>query len=124
MEFSFDASLPEDYINEGSLRMEIYHRLGESTTFEEIDAILAELKDRFGPYPPQVLWLYHLTKLRLFASMHHFTLLKFENLTFTAERQTGKTLVKKTLALPKTKKPNELEKNIIDALTLAFRIRN
>ena len=48
--------------------MEIYHRLGEVTAFEEIDAILAELKDRFfGPYPPQVLWLYHLTRLRLFS---------------------------------------------------------
>ncbi len=31
MEFSFDACLPEDYINETSLRMEIYHRLGEAS---------------------------------------------------------------------------------------------
>ncbi len=123
MEFSYDASLPESYINETSLRMEIYHRLGEVTAFEEIDAILAELKDRFGPYPPQVLWLYHLTRLRLFASIHHFTLLKFENLTFTAERQSGKTPVKKTLALPKTKKPDELEKQITDSLTANFGLK-
>lgn len=124
MEFSFDASLPEEYINETSLRMEIYHRLGESVEMEEVDAILAELKDRFGPYPPQVLWLYHLTRLRLFASAHHFTLLKFENLTFTAERQSGKTLVKKTLALPRTKKPDEMEKQVIAALTEAFLIKH
>lgn len=122
MEFSYDASLPEEYINETSLRMEIYHRLGESITFEDVDAILAELKDRFGPYPPQVLWLYHLTRLRLFASTHHFTLLKFENLTFTAERQSGKTLVKKTMALPRTKKPDELEKQVIAALTEQFNL--
>ncbi len=123
MEFSFDASLPEAYINETSLRMEIYHRLGESISTDEVDAILAELKDRFGPYPPQVLWLYHLTRLRLFASSHHFTLLKFENVTFTAERQSGKTLVKKTLPLPKTKKPDELEKQVIAALIEGFGLK-
>ena len=104
--------------------MEIYHRLGEATTIEEADAILAELKDRFGPYPPQVLWLYHLTRLRLFASAHHFTLLKFENLTFIAERQSGKNLIKKTLVLPRTKKPDELEKQVIDALCENFGIKH
>jgi transcription-repair coupling factor (superfamily II helicase) len=123
MEFSFDASLPEEYINETSLRMEIYHRLGEAISLEDVDAILAELKDRFGPYPSQVLWLYHLTRLRLFASAHYFTLLKFENLTFTAERQSGKTLVKKTLPLPRTKKPDELEKQVISALTENFDLK-
>ena len=124
MEFSYDASLPETYINETSLRMEIYHRLGEAITTEDADAILSELKDRFGPYPPQVLWLYHLTRLRLFASAHHFTLLKFENVTFTAERQSGKNLIKKTLVLPRTKKPDELEKQVIDALCEDFGIKN
>ena len=123
MEFSFNASLPEEYINETSLRMEIYHRLGEAISPEEVDAILVELKDRFGPYPLQVLWLYHLTRLRLFASVHHFTLLKFENLTFTAERQSGKTLVKKTLPLPRTKKPDELEKQVIAVLTENFDLK-
>lgn len=123
MEFSFDACLPELYIQASSLRMEIYHRLGESSSFEEIDAILAELKDRFGPIPPQVLWLYHLTRLRLFASTHHFTLLKFDNVTFTAERQAGKALVKKTLPLPKTKNAEELEKQVIAILMESFSIR-
>ncbi len=123
MEFPFDASLPESYINETSLRMEIYHRLGETTLIEEIDAILSELKDRFGPCPPQVLWLYHLTRLRLFASTHHFTLLKFENITFTAERQSRKELVKKTLPYTKTKKPAELESQVTASLTEAFHLK-
>jgi len=121
MEFSFDASLPEEYINESSLRMEIYHRLGEAMTTQEIDAILDELKDRFGPCPLQVTWLYHLTRLRLFASTHHFLLLKFENLTFTAEQQSGKTRVKKVLALPRTKKPEEWEKQVTTLLTENFK---
>ncbi len=123
MEFSYPASLPETYINEGSLRMEIYHRLGESSTFEEIDAILAELNDRFGPYPPEVLWLYHLTRLRLFASLNQFSLLKFETITFTAERQHGKETVKKVLQLPRTKKPDLLEKEVRDLLHANFKLK-
>jgi transcription-repair coupling factor (superfamily II helicase) len=123
MEFSFDANLPEDYINETSLRMEIYHRLGEAIDKSAVDEILSELKDRFGPCPPQVLWLYHLTRLRIFASAHHFTLLKFDNLTFTAERQTGKTRVKKTLVLPRTNKPNLMEVEVISALVEEFNLR-
>jgi transcription-repair coupling factor (superfamily II helicase) len=123
MEFTFDANLPEEYINETSLRMEIYHRLGEATCLEEVDAILFELKDRFGPCPPQALWLYHLTRLRIVASTHQFTLLKFENFTFTAQRQSGKTLVTKTMPLPKTKQPGAMEREVIAALSQSFGLR-
>ena len=124
MEFAFEALLPEDYINGSSLRMEIYHSLGEAAAPEEVDAILSELKDRFGPYPPQVLWLYHLTRLRLFGSKHHFTLLKLETLTFTAERQTKDKPLKKVLPLPRTKKPAELEAQVINLLKEHFGLRS
>lgn len=120
LEFPFNASLPEIYINESTLRMEIYHRLGEASSLTEIDTILEELKDRFGPCPQEVLWLYHLTRLRLFASIHHFTLLKMENYTFTAERQRGKILEKKTLPLPKTKDPKQFEPALTQLLTEHF----
>lgn len=120
MEFPYNASLPDTYINETSLRMEIYHRLGETTREEEVDDILLELKDRFGPYPEEVRWLYHLTRLRLFASKHHFQLLKIDKVTFTAERQRGKVQVKKTLPLPRLKQPKELEQAIKDSLTQHF----
>jgi transcription-repair coupling factor (superfamily II helicase) len=118
IECAYDASLPEIYIGESSLRMEIYHRLGEATTTDEVDAILAELKDRFGPPPPQVLWLHHLTRLRTFALHHQFTFLKFDTYTFTAE-QKG---VKKTLPLPRTKKPDEWETAVVTALKGNFKI--
>lgn len=116
MEFSYDARLPEEYVNETSLRLEIYHRLGEASTFDEVDAILAELKDRFGPPPPSVIWLYHLTRIRIFASQRYFTLLKFESYTFTAELQKGKVSLKKTLPLPRTKNPADLEKEVLRLL--------
>jgi transcription-repair coupling factor (superfamily II helicase) len=116
LEFNYDAAIPEEYIGETSLRMEIYHRLGEVNTFEGVDDILNELKDRFGPPPPQVIWLYHLTRIRTFATLHQFTLVKFENFTIIAERKG----VKKTLANPKTKKLSEWEALVIEGLKKSF----
>ena len=121
LEFPFDARLPETYINEFSLRMELYHRLGEASTYPEIDELLAEIQDRFGPPPPPVLWLYRLTRLRAFAAANHFTLLKFNGLTFFAEQQKGKLIEKKTVLLPKKiQTPETLETHVIEALRKSF----
>ncbi len=116
IEFPYNASLPDTYINESSLRMELYHRFGEAGTNEELDALLTELKDRFGPYPEPVLWLYHLTRLRLFASSHHFTLIKCTQRTLDVERQVGKITVKKSFPMPKVKHPAEWESEVIKLL--------
>lgn len=116
MEFSIDAKLPDDYINESSLRMEIYHRLGEASSFEEVDAALSEMKDRFGPPPPSVVWLCHLTRIRLFAAQRGVSFIKIDKLTMTFEKQKGKVSHKKTVSLPQTKKPEEFEKGILELL--------
>lgn len=120
MEFNYDARLPDEYINETSLRMELYHRLGEATSFGDVDEILKEIKDRFGPPPPQVLWLYHLTRLQVFASQHQITLLKFETHTFRMEQKQGTQQTKKTFPLPRFKQPEDLEKHV---LFLCLKIR-
>jgi transcription-repair coupling factor (superfamily II helicase) len=125
MEFPFDARLPEDYINEFSLRMELYHRLGAAATFSEIDELLAEMKDRFGPPPPPVLWLYHLSRVRAFAAANHFTLLKFNTVSFQADQQKGKLIDKKTLLLAKkVQTPETLEAHVIEELKKNFVCEN
>ena len=45
-------SIPDDYIGEVSLRLEIYRRLADAA--EDPAALLAELRDRFGPPPEPV----------------------------------------------------------------------
>ncbi|MBS0625633.1 MAG: transcription-repair coupling factor [Verrucomicrobia bacterium] len=123
MEFSYDARLPETYIEEVSLRMEIYYRLGDASTFEEIDELLVEMNDRFGPPPPQVMWLYHLTRVRAFAAQHHFSLLKFGTLSFIAEQQLGKETRSQTLLLPKKfQNPKDLEVHVIAQIKKQFNI--
>jgi transcription-repair coupling factor (superfamily II helicase) len=118
LDFSFDARIPEAYIPEVSLRMEFYYRFGDASSPAEIDDLLAELQDRFGAPPEPLFWLYHLARLRVFASERQFTLLKFQNLTLLAERQTGKETKQHTLLLPKKVQasPKELESFVVEGL--------
>ncbi len=116
MEFSYDARLPEEYIPETSLRMEIYHRFGDARSFEEVNALVEELQDRFGPCPPQVLWLKALTRIKIFAAQRRVTLLKFDRMTLTVEQEKGKASTKYTAALPPAKKPEQLEEDVIKIL--------
>jgi transcription-repair coupling factor (superfamily II helicase) len=112
MEFPYDARLPEDYIHETSLRLEIYHRLGETATLEEVDALFDELKDRFGKPPEPVVWLYHLSRIRTLAAQKRFILLKFNSHTLETERQTPKGTEKQIFSLKPFKSPADLEKQV------------
>lgn len=111
-----DARLPEDYVNEVSLRMEIYQRLGEALTFEDVDLIWDELKDRFGPPPEPAIALYHLSRLRVYAALNGFTLVKLEKLSLYLEQHKGKQTRSKRLLLGKFKNAQELEIKIIKAM--------
>jgi transcription-repair coupling factor (superfamily II helicase) len=55
--------LPEGYVRDLPVRLGLYRRIGALQTEAEIEAMAAELADRFGPLPPeaetllQVVWL-------------------------------------------------------------------
>lgn len=118
IEIPVDARLPENYINETSLRMEIYQRLGEALSWEEVDAIWEEIQDRFGAPPEPAVWLYSLTRIRVYASFHGFTLIKQDKLSLTIEKPQGKnkdSIVRKVI-LPKATSPKDLECRIIAEL--------
>jgi len=46
-----DAYLPAGYIRDSRQRIEAYRRLNEAASTEELDQLLAEWRDRFGPVP-------------------------------------------------------------------------
>jgi transcription-repair coupling factor (superfamily II helicase) len=46
--------IPEHYVPDLQLRMQLYRRLGDLTDAREIDSAGAELIDRFGPLPEEV----------------------------------------------------------------------
>lgn len=116
IEFLADARIPDDYIDDWHLRMAIYQRFGEASSLEEVDDIWAEIKDRFGPAPQSALWLYHLTRVRVFASQRGYTLIKQEKFTIAIERQQGKEKILKKIPAPKEKTAEGLEKALFAIL--------
>jgi len=64
IELPVDAHLPHDYIGSERLRLEIYKRLAEVRSDEDVDAIEEELKDRYGDPPIVVVSLLLVARFR------------------------------------------------------------
>ena len=67
IELPVDAHLPTDYIESERLRLEMYKRLAEVRAEADIKAVDAELHDRYGAPPPEVLNLIEVARFRLLA---------------------------------------------------------
>lgn len=116
VEFMVDARLPEDYVNETSLRMEIYQRLGDAVSWEEVDAIWEEIQDRFGSAPEPAQWLYYFSRVRVFAALHNFSLVKYDRVSLSVERTEKQKMVAKKFLTGPLKKPQDVETKVIVAL--------
>ncbi len=68
VDFKVDAYLPDNYVQDSRLRMEIYKRIADLTTDAERSDIVDELIDRFGELPPVVETLLDIAQLRMNAS--------------------------------------------------------
>jgi transcription-repair coupling factor (superfamily II helicase) len=54
IEFPADAFLPESYIEDPALRIQLYQRIARAKELSEIDGMGVEFRDRFGPLPEPV----------------------------------------------------------------------
>jgi transcription-repair coupling factor (superfamily II helicase) len=64
LEIPLDAYLPNDYVSREDLRIEAYRRLAVVTTQTEVDDIVAEWSDRYGPPPEPAQALIRVARLR------------------------------------------------------------
>lgn len=67
LHFKIPALLPEDYVPDPPVRLELYRRLASLEGEEEVDPIQEELHDRFGPPPPEVENLLELSAIKCLA---------------------------------------------------------
>jgi transcription-repair coupling factor (superfamily II helicase) len=64
IELPVDAHLPHDYIPSERLRLEMYKRLAEVRSDDDVDLLLEELKDRYGAPPDEVTSLLLVARFR------------------------------------------------------------
>ncbi len=64
VDLQLPALLPEDYIPDVHLRLQLYKRMAGAADNERLDDLQAEMIDRFGPLPPQAKTLFLVHRLR------------------------------------------------------------
>ena len=64
IELPIDAHLPHEYVPSERLRLEMYKRLAEVRSDEDVDQLQAELEDRYGNPPEEVVSLLFVARFR------------------------------------------------------------
>ncbi|MCO6451337.1 MAG: transcription-repair coupling factor [Caldilineales bacterium] len=67
LDLPLNAGLPNSYVSDERLRLQLYRRIASLNTSGEIDEMSKELKDRFGPPPPEVAHLLYQVKVKILA---------------------------------------------------------
>jgi transcription-repair coupling factor (superfamily II helicase) len=68
VDLPWKAYLPRDYVPGQKLRIEVYRRLGRIRRAERLADFQKEMRDRFGPIPHPVEWLFRQAEIRLLAT--------------------------------------------------------
>jgi transcription-repair coupling factor (superfamily II helicase) len=69
IEMKASALIPEEYVADVTLRLSLYRRISSLKTEEELVGLEAELGDRFGSPPREVINLLRIMKLKMFARL-------------------------------------------------------
>jgi transcription-repair coupling factor (superfamily II helicase) len=67
LDLNLPARIPEGYVPETALRLQLYRRLARLTELGAVDDIAQELADRFGPIPEQVQNLFYIVRVKILA---------------------------------------------------------
>ena len=65
------VTIPETYIADLTLRLQLYRRLSTLETDRDIEAFAAEMIDRFGPVPPEVEQLLEIVAIKALCRRAH-----------------------------------------------------
>ncbi len=65
------VTIPEDYVPDLTLRLQLYRRLSTLETDQDIESFAAEMIDRFGPIPPEVEQLFEIVAIKAMCRRAH-----------------------------------------------------
>jgi transcription-repair coupling factor (superfamily II helicase) len=65
------VTIPEEYVPDLTLRLQLYRRLSTLETDEDIESFAAEMIDRFGPIPPEVEQLFEIVAIKAMCRRAH-----------------------------------------------------
>jgi len=65
LELEYSGFIPDDYIGQQAVKMEIYKKIASILTQDDLDLLYRELEDRFGPVPEEASSLLALAEIRV-----------------------------------------------------------
>ena len=65
LELEYTGFIPDSYIHDAQTKMELYKKIAAIGSQNELDAVYAEMYDRFGPIPDEANSLLNLAKIRI-----------------------------------------------------------
>ncbi len=71
-----DANIPENYVKNEYLKLDLYKRISKIENQEEADAIIEEVKDRFGQVPKEFIRLLNVACIKALAHQAYITEIK------------------------------------------------
>jgi transcription-repair coupling factor (superfamily II helicase) len=115
------AHLPDGYVGDDAVKLEVYRRLARVERPGEIAAVREELRDRFGPLPPEAERLLLVTQLRALGALAGLetVLVRGDEARLTFRREAHPRLAGLTAALEAV----QFEAEVRRAVPLSLRLR-
>lgn len=126
LEHNLPAQLPESYIEELSLRLEIYQRVARFTSQDSLLLLRQEMIDRYGPLPLEARWLLALGAVRYECAKACIHSLKIErkvsplgkvSLFLEIEKPIQGSLAKQSIHAPEAETPEAFTRYIQELLS-------
>ena len=85
LELDYSGFIPDTYISEPSVKFDVYKKIASITTDVQLQALTAEMEDRFGPMPEVVSNLLYIAELKIICRKLAIYHLKERNGSVTVE---------------------------------------
>ncbi|UCD64793.1 MAG: transcription-repair coupling factor [Candidatus Zixiibacteriota bacterium] len=92
LECDIEMFLPNDYVNDRQQKVDIYRRVADSRTLDELESIRDEVADRFGRMPPSGVDLFDGAAVKISASVLQIEKVKIRNGMVNLFFEEGRTL--------------------------------
>ncbi len=93
MRLGLDAAIPAWYVPDTAQRIDLYKRLGELVSHEELDELSGEMRDRYGAPPDEARALLDAISLRVFAQGYELDRVELSGDKLIVERRGRKLMV-------------------------------
>ena len=117
------TGIPYDYLDDERLRMNFHRRIAEASAVPEIRELRAELHERFGPPPDEVVRMLRMAELRILAATAGYARVDVKENVVRLQRRDGQPYLDKKGKLPRLsgKTPDALLTSLFRVLSSATR---